>query len=138
MSEASGMLKVTYENPNHSSDKIYFRLHEAGDNPQCRIHDVTDADSNVLSISPYAEYAGIIEVKLKRAMKVKEKINLVLRFSTPVSHRSYYVFACLTDDWHPRAVPYHQGKLRPWVREFASYQVEIEGTHAYRTLPKIR
>ena len=72
-------------------------------------------------------------MKLFSPLKTQERIDLIMDYSVPVIGRPYFVFKYLTNFnflqpryWHPLAIPYHQGKLQPMNKSFASYQVEVE------------
>jgi tetratricopeptide (TPR) repeat protein len=128
MKKASCTQSVTYTNPNtFSLDTLYFRVRYPGDDPRCEVHEITGRDGGALSFDSCSACQGVLAIGLPQPLKPGKPIELTMGFSVPVEYRPYYIFGYLTNYhcWHPRAVPYFQGKLRPQWREFAAYRVTI-------------
>jgi hypothetical protein len=129
MKEASGTQKIEYMNPtDYSLEKLYFRIAEPQDEePQCQVKKITDEKGSDLNFTVSKEYPGIIEVSLPRPLQSKEKINLIMHFTAALwSRPERYIYSSLSYYWHPKAVPYYEGKLQPFYGEIASYQVEVQ------------
>jgi len=127
MKQASGVQRIEFVNPNdYPLEKLYFRVNYSDDKPLCQIKEITEIDGAELAFGPSIEYPKVIEVKLKQHIKSNEKLSLIIHFTSPVSYYYNFIFGYLGGYWHPKAVPYYQGKLQPLNREIAYYEVEVE------------
>lgn len=128
MKTANCTQTVTYYNPNHFSLKIlYFRVHDPGDKAQCTVKEITNEKGQILEFDSSRTYPGVLAVRLLQSLKKGKSINLNMSFSVPVEYRSYYIFGYLSNYhcWHPWALPYYQGELKPNWKEFASYRITL-------------
>jgi tetratricopeptide (TPR) repeat protein len=129
MKEVSAIQQVEYTNPNdYSLEKLYFRIAEPQDEePQCQVKKISDEKGSDLNFAVSKEYPGIIEVSLPKPLQSKEKINLLMHFTAvPRSRPERYIYSALSYYWHPKAVPYYEGKMQPYYGEIASYQLEVQ------------
>ena len=125
MKTANCTQTVTYYNPNDFSLKtLYFRVHYPDDKPECKVHKITYKDGQTLEFDSSRTHPGVLTVRLPQSLKASESLNLNMSFSVPVQYRSYYIFGYMSNYhcWHPWALPYYQGELKPNWKEFASYR----------------
>jgi len=118
--------KITYANPNdYSLKKLYFKTNNPDEEPVIKIKNIENSEDKKLSYTKSQEYLGIIVIELENQLFPQEETEITFEFTTDVNQSKYFIFKSLRDYWHPKAVPYYDGKLKPYNKDLAKYTVEF-------------